>query len=82
MRSALIRYWPSDQMPHCSFARPVVRRFWTGRRERKETVKEIGNADRQMKGHRLNNRAEDSHQPFRQRDRATVLAKWRHLCAA
>jgi putative transposase len=33
-------------------------------------MKEIGNADRQEVGHRLNNRAENSHQPFRRRERA------------
>ena len=33
-------------------------------------MKEIGNADRHEVGRRLNNRAENSHQPFRRRDRA------------
>jgi putative transposase len=33
-------------------------------------MKEIGNADRQMTGRWLNNRAENSHQPFRRRERA------------
>jgi putative transposase len=33
-------------------------------------MKEIGNADRQEVGPRLNNRAENSHQPFRRRERA------------
>ena len=33
-------------------------------------MQEIGNADRQQTGRRLNNRAENSHQPFRQRERA------------
>ena len=33
-------------------------------------MKEIGNADRQVVGYRLNNRAENSHQPFRRRERA------------
>jgi putative transposase len=32
-------------------------------------MKEIRNADRQEVGHRLNNRAENSHQPFRRRER-------------
>jgi putative transposase len=32
-------------------------------------MKEIGNADRQEVGRRLNNRAENSHQPFRRRER-------------
>ena len=33
-------------------------------------MKEVGNADRQEVGGRLNNRAEFSHQPFRRRERA------------
>ncbi len=33
-------------------------------------MKEIGNADRREVGRRLNNRAENSHQPFRRRERA------------
>ena len=33
-------------------------------------MKEIGNADRQEVGGRLNNRAENWHQPFRRRERA------------
>jgi hypothetical protein len=33
------------------------------------TMKEIGNADRQEVGRRLKNRAENSHQPFRRRER-------------
>src|SRR5271167_3454371 len=33
-------------------------------------MSEIGNVDRQEVGHRLNNRAENSHQPFRRRERA------------
>jgi putative transposase len=33
-------------------------------------TKEIGNADRHEVGRRLNNRAENSHQPFRRRERA------------
>ena len=33
-------------------------------------MKELGNADRHEVGGRLNNRAENSHQPFRRRERA------------
>src|SRR6202020_1472028 len=33
-------------------------------------MKEIGNSDRHEVGRRLNNRAENSHQPFRRRERA------------
>jgi putative transposase len=35
-------------------------------------MKVIGNADRQETGHWLNNRAENSHQPFRRRERAML----------
>jgi putative transposase len=35
-------------------------------------MKEIGNADRQETGRWLNNRAENSHQPFRRRERAML----------
>ncbi len=59
-------------------------------------MKEIGNADRQQTGRWLNNRAENSHLPFRRRERAmsrfrrmrnlqkfaAALAEWRGLCAA
>jgi putative transposase len=36
-------------------------------------MKEIGNADRQEAGRRPNNRAENSHQPFRRREQAIYL---------
>jgi putative transposase len=36
-------------------------------------MKEIGIADRHEVGRRLNNRAENSHQPFRRRERAMQL---------
>ena len=35
-------------------------------------IKEIGNADRQETGRRLNNRAENSHLPIRRRERAML----------
>ena len=38
-------------------------------------MKLIGNTRRQVSGHRLNNRAENSHQPFRRRERA--MSKFR-----
>jgi putative transposase len=38
-------------------------------------MKEIGTEARQETGHRLNNRAENSHQPFRRRERA--MSKFR-----
>ncbi len=35
-------------------------------------MKEVGNPDRREVGGRLNNRAENSHQPFRRRERAML----------
>jgi putative transposase len=35
-------------------------------------MREVDNADRQEVGRRLNNRAENSHQPFRRRERAVL----------
>ncbi len=40
-------------------------------------MKVIGNEARQETGRRLNNRAENSHQPFRRRERA--MAKFRNV---
>jgi putative transposase len=40
-------------------------------------LKEIGNADRQEAGRHLNNRAENSHLPFRRRERA--MARFRRM---
>jgi len=43
-------------------------------------MKVIGNAGRQMTGRRLNNRAENSHLPFRRRERAMLrFRQWRSL---
>ena len=39
-------------------------------RLRAYSMKAIGNSDRQEVGRGLNNRAENSHQPFRRRERA------------
>ena len=44
-------------------------------RSYRAAMKVIGNADRQETGRWLNNRAENSHQPFRRRERA--MAKFR-----
>ncbi len=44
-------------------------------RSYRAAMKEIGNEARQTTGHWLNNRAENSHQPFRRRERA--MAKFR-----
>ena len=41
-----------------------------GLRAYSAAMKDIGNADRQEVGRGLNNRAENSHQPFRRRERA------------
>jgi putative transposase len=43
-----------------------------GLRSYKAAMKEIGNADRQEVGRWANNRAENSHQPFRRRERAML----------
>jgi putative transposase len=40
-------------------------------------MNEIGNSDRHEVGHRLNNRAEKSHQPFRRRER--VMQRFRNM---
>src|SRR5208282_1014117 len=51
------------------YGRP--RKFVTdGLRAYSAAMREVGNADRQEVGRRLNNRAENSHQPFRRRERA------------
>ena len=66
-----------DRKAALKFLRKLVKRY--GRPEHVVTdklrsygaaMKEIGNADRQTTGRWLNNRAENSHQPFRQRERA------------
>ncbi len=46
-------------------------------RSYRAAMKEIGNETRQMTGRWLNNRAENSHQPFRRRERA--MAKFRSV---
>ena len=43
-----------------------------GLRAYSAAMKEVGNADRKGVGGRLNNRAENSHQPFRRRERAML----------
>jgi len=52
----------------------IMKRYGRGRYGRAmllfPAVKELGNADRHEVGGRLNNRAENSHQPFRGRERA------------
>jgi putative transposase len=41
---------------------------------------EIGAADRHQVGPRLNNRAENSHQPFRRRERAMQRFRSKRIC--
>ena len=48
----------------------VLEVFATKRRDRGAAMKVIGNAANQECGRRLNNRAENSHQPFRRRENA------------
>ena len=66
-----------DRKAALKFLRKLMKRY--GRPEHVVTdklrsygaaMKEIGNADRQMTGRWLNNRAENSHLPFRRRERA------------
>jgi len=46
-------------------------------------MKEVGNADRQGVGGRLNNRAKNSHQPFRRRERAMLRFRvWRRCSSS
>ena len=47
-----------------------------GLRSYKAALKEIGGADRQEVSRRANNRAENSHQPFRRRERAMLRFRW------
>ncbi len=66
-----------DRRAALKFLRKLMKRY--GRPEQIVTdrlrsygaaMKEIGNADRQQTGRWLNNRAENSHLPFRRRERA------------
>ena len=52
--------------------RPTAEIVTDGLRPYSAAMKEVGNADRQEVGGRLNNRAENSHQPFRRRERAML----------
>ncbi|MBU3261948.1 IS6 family transposase [Roseovarius sp. PS-C2] len=73
-----------DRKAALKFLRKLMKRY--GRPEHVVTdklrsygaaMKEIGNADRQMTGRWLNNRAENSHQPFRRRERA--MSRFRRM---
>jgi len=48
-----------------------------GLRSYPAAIREIGNLDRQEMGRRLNNRAENSHLPFRRRERAMLRFRQR-----
>ena len=68
-----------DRKAACKFLRKIMKRhgsadvFVTDKlRSYGAAMKEIGNADRQETGRWLNNRAENSHQPFRRRERAML----------
>jgi putative transposase len=39
-------------------------------------MKKVGNVDRQETGRWINNRSENSHQPFRRRERAMLRFRW------
>jgi putative transposase len=54
-------------MKKCGRPRKIVT---DGLRAYSAAMREVGNADRQEVGRGLNNRAENSHQPFRRRERA------------
>jgi len=73
-----------DRNAALKFLRKLMKRY--GRPERVVTdklgsygaaMKEIGNADRQATERWLNNRAENSHQPFRRRERA--MSRFRRM---
>jgi transposase-like protein len=51
-----------------------------GLRSYSAAMRELGNADRHEVGGRLNNRAENSHQPFRRRERAMQRFEVRGRC--
>ena len=66
-----------DKAAALKFLKRIMKRYGRprrivtdGLRSYSAAMKEIGNADRQEVGRRLNNRAENSHQPFRRRERA------------
>ena len=67
-----------DKAAALAFIKRAMKRHGTpqvvvtgGLRSYGAALKEIGSADRQEVGRWLNNRAENSHQPFRRRERAT-----------
>ena len=68
-----------DQAAALKFIKAAMKRYGSPKvivtdrpRSYGAAMKEIGNADRQETGRHLNNRAENSHQPFRRRERAML----------
>ena len=66
-----------DKVAALKFLKRIMKRYGRPRKivtdglcSYSAATKEIGNADRHEVGRRLNNRAENSHQPFRRRERA------------
>ncbi len=71
-----------DRKAALSFLKRTMKRYGRARvivtdrlRSYRAAMKEIGNAERQEMGRWLNNRAENSHQPFQRRERA--MSKFR-----
>jgi hypothetical protein len=72
---ALSRPWPHGPDAAARPVKAVVRAssaMFGNLRSYGAAMKVIGNADRQETGRWLNNRAENSHQPFRRRERAML----------
>lgn len=74
---------PRDRRAALKFLRKAMKRYGNPKvivtdrlRSYGAAMKVIGNTDRQETGRWLNNRAENSHQPFRQREQA--MAKFRN----
>ena len=68
MASAPYEPWPrrrGTRPRRSSFLKRIMKKY--------RQPRSVGNADRHEVGRRLNNRAENSHQPFRQRERAMQL---------
>jgi putative transposase len=71
-----------DKAAALKFLKRIMKRYGQprrvvtdGLRSYPAAMKEIGDADRHEVGRRLNNRAENSHQPFRRRERAMQLVR-------
>jgi putative transposase len=69
----------SDKPAALAFMKKLMKRHGSaekittdGLRSYKAAMKELGNADKQVVGRYANNRVENSHQPFRRRERAML----------